>query len=103
MNEMRLMVPVDCNEAEEAKITKLDDLKYWAVFSVNEGRFSDTVFYNSREEIKEWVDIVVVIDKNEYVWSFMEENIAVLMVSTQRYIEDIQEAFLFKELHDMNI
>jgi hypothetical protein len=103
MNEMKILVPVDCDIEDEAKICKLDDVKCWALFDFKDGKFGETKFFDTREEIGEWVDAVIVRDQNEYVWPFIEENIAVLVASTQRYLEDIQEAFLFKELHDMNV
>jgi hypothetical protein len=47
--------------------------------------------------------VVIVKNHDEYVWPFMEEGIAVLIAPMQIYIEDVMEAFLFKELHDLNI
>jgi len=44
---------------------------------------------------------IVVGDDNEYVWPYMELSMMVLVAHTQRYIEDIVEAYIFKELHDL--
>ncbi|SMP87742.1 hypothetical protein SAMN06314019_10272 [Epsilonproteobacteria bacterium SCGC AD-311-C15] len=46
-------------------------------------------------------ETVVVMNDNEYVWPFMELSMMVLVAHTQRSIDDIVEAYLFKELHDL--
>jgi hypothetical protein len=33
----------------------------------------------------------------------MEKNIAILVAPMQKYFEDIVEAYIFKELYDINI
>jgi predicted Fe-Mo cluster-binding NifX family protein len=99
---MNILIPVDDSEIEDAKITLLDDVKYWSLVELVEGRVVKSEFYQTRDEISDWVDVVVVKNQQEYVWPFMEENIAVLVAPLQRTVEDIIEAFLFKELHDMN-
>jgi predicted Fe-Mo cluster-binding NifX family protein len=100
---MNILIPVDENDFDEANITLLDDVKYWLLFDLVDGKVIKTEFFNSREDIKILVDVVVVKNKNEYVWPFMEENIAVLMAPFQNAVEDIVEAYLFKELHDFNV
>ncbi len=100
---MKILIPVDENEIEEAQITLLDDVKYWTLVELVEGRVTKTEFYQNRDEISDWVDVVIVKNQKEYVWPFMEQNIAVLVAPLQRAVDDIIEAFLFKELHDMNV
>jgi predicted Fe-Mo cluster-binding NifX family protein len=100
---MNILIPVDDSDIEEASISLLDDLKYWLLIEVTEGKIIKSEFYQTREEITDWVDIVVVKNKDEYVWPFMEENISVLMAPFQNAVEDIIEAYLFKELHDYNV
>ena len=100
---MNILIPVDDSDIEEAKLCSIDDAKYWLVFDITEGKVSNTQFYQKKEEISDWLDVVIVKDQKEYVWPFMEEGLAVLVASTQRYIDDIVEAYLFKELHDMNV
>jgi len=100
---MKILIPVDDNEIDDAQITLLDDVKYWSLVELIEGRVTKTEFFQNRDEISDWVDVVVVKNQKEYVWPFMEENIAVLVAPLQRAIDDIIEAFLFKELHDMNV
>ena len=100
---MNILIPVDDCDVEEANITLLDDVKYWLLLDMTEGRMVKNDFYQTREEITDWIDIVVVKNNKEYVWPFMEQSIAVLMAPLQRSVEDIVEAYLFKELHDFNV
>jgi len=99
---MLILIPTDTNIYEEANITLLDELEYWVLLDITEGKVQSSSFYKTREEIEEWIDIVVVKNEKEYVWPFMEENIAVLMAPFQTSIEEVVEAYLFKELHDFN-
>ena len=100
---MNILIPVDTNDYEEAKITLLNNNKYWILIEFFEGKVVKSEFYQNRDEITQWVDIVVVKNDKEYVWPFMEEGIAVLVAPTQMYVEDVMEAYLFKELHDLNL
>eukprot|EP01156_Anaeramoeba_ignava_P008507 Anaeramoba_ignava/a3600_7.p1 GENE.a3600_7~~a3600_7.p1 ORF type:complete len:101 (-),score=14.60 a3600_7:201-503(-) len=100
---MNLLIPVDCNSRHEALLTTLDALKYWAFIELEAGQIATCEFYKDRNDIEAWVETVVVINEQEYVWQFIEENIAVLVAPTQRSIDEIVEAFLFKELHDLNV
>lgn len=100
---MNILIPVDDSEIEEAQITLLDDVKYWLLLDFEEGKIQKSDVFQTREEITDWIDVVIVKNDKEYVWPFIEENIAVLIAPMQRYVDDIVEAFLFKELYDMNI
>jgi len=100
---MNIIVPMDGNDIEEAKITTISEVKYWANFQMIEGRMVNEKFVSSKDEIEDLIDIVIVSSQNEDVWPFMEEGIAVLVAPMQKYIEDIVEAYLFKELHDLTI
>ena len=98
---MLLLIPLDSDDREEASLVPLNDVKKWVLLDVSEGKIAKIDFYDTREEITEWVEAVVVISDHEYVWPFQEQQIMVLVAHTQRYIDDIVEAFLFKELHDL--
>jgi len=60
---MTILIPVDENDFEEASITLLDDVKYWLLIEFVEGRVVKSEFFNTRGEIKAWVDVVVVKNK----------------------------------------
>jgi predicted Fe-Mo cluster-binding NifX family protein len=100
---MNILIPVDNNDIDEAKITLLDSVQCWMLIDFTKGKILKSESYQAREEITDWVDVIVVKNDKEYVWPFMEEGIAVLVAPTQMYVEDVLEAFLFKELHDLNI
>jgi predicted Fe-Mo cluster-binding NifX family protein len=99
---MKILIPVDENDFEESSITLLDEVKYWLLVEFEEGKVIKNDFFETREEIKDWIDVVIVKSNKEYVWPFMEENMAVLVAPFQSSVEDVMEAFLFKELHDYN-
>lgn len=100
---MLILLPLDSNSRHEAMITTLDQTNNWALIELDEGEIKQIDFYKRRDEINEWIDCVVVENEQEYVWPFMEENITVLVAPTQKSIDEIVEAFLFKELHDLNV
>ncbi|RXJ58000.1 hypothetical protein [Candidatus Marinarcus aquaticus] len=100
---MLILIPMNSNKRHEALITTLDQTKDWALIELDEGEIKDIRFFKRRDEIDEWIDCVVVENEQEYVWPFMEENITVLVAPTQKSIDEIVEAFLFKELHDLNV
>jgi hypothetical protein len=66
-----------------------------------EGKVRDVEFYDRWEDIQEIFDCVIVTSKLEYVWPFKEQSIPVLEAPTQRYVDDVIEAFLFKELYEV--
>ena len=74
-----------------------------AFVTLDEGKIVKVEFYERREDISVWIDAVVVINDLEYVWPFMDEGIIALVAPTQKSIDEIVEAFLFKDLHDFSI
>jgi len=98
---MRLLVPMDSEDIEEAKLTKTADVKIWAQLLIEEGELVEVIHNTEWEKFEAWSDYVVVCDDGEYVWPFIEYNMLVLVAYTQRYIDDIVEAYLFKELHEL--
>ena len=99
---MNLLIPVDDSDIEEAQIVSLDNVNYWLLLELTEGKVVKSEFYQSKEEISDWVDVLIVNSQKEYVWPYMEEGIAILVAPLQRSIDDIVEAYLFKELHEIN-
>ena len=98
---MYLLLPMDGNDAEESKLTKIDDLKFWAQMLIEEGKLVEIKFNEDKESFENLSDAVIVANDHEYVWPFMELSMMVLVAHTQRYVDDIVEAFIFKELHDL--
>ncbi|HIP12101.1 MAG TPA: hypothetical protein EYG73_05190 [Arcobacter sp.] len=100
---MNILIPADIEDMEEGKITLLDDVKTWALVDFDLGKIQSVKFYNTKEEVEEYIEVLIVKTHEEYVWPYMEEGIAILVAPMQMYLEDVMEAFLFKELHDLNI
>ncbi len=69
---------------------------------LQEGTVQKIDFYDDWTTIEEFFDCVVVANKGDYVWPFMEQSIPVLEAPIQRTIDDVIEAFLFKELYEVN-
>ena len=99
---MTILIPMDSDNIEEAQITSVDNVKKWVFSYLADGKIKSTEFFDKKEDIKEFIEVIIVNSQTEYVWPFMEENIAVLVAPVQKYFDDIIEAFLFKELHDLN-
>ena len=82
-----LLIPVDTNDLEEAQLVPLNDVKYWLFLTMDGGKPTNEQFFEKREDIEEYIDAVIVQNDQEYVWPFMEENIAVLVAPMQRYVD----------------
>jgi len=98
---MYILVPMDSDDVQEASLTKLEDVKIWAQLLIEEGSLIEVNHSTNKDDFEKFNECVVVINDNEYVWPFMEVNMMVLVAHTQRSIDDIVEAYLFKELHDL--
>ena len=100
---MTILIPVNSTNRDECIISSIEENKSWAFIKLDEGKISSINFYDRREEISEWIDAVVVINDLEYVWPFMDEGIIALVAPSQKSIDEIVEAFLFKDLHDFSV
>lgn len=99
---MKILLPMDSNNTRGGLLVALNDVVKWALVDLEEGKIVEINYADTREEFNELIDVVTVISDNEYVWPFMEEHITVLVAHTQRSIDDVIEAFLFKELHELS-
>jgi predicted Fe-Mo cluster-binding NifX family protein len=99
---MNILIPVDDSDIQETQIVSIDDVKYWLLLELTDGKIIKSEFYQTREEMSDWVDVIIVNSQKEYVWPFMEEGISVLVAPLQKSVDDIVEAYLFKELHEIN-
>jgi len=98
---MLILLPMDSDDTQEGRLVPVLEAKKWALLSAEEGQVVEINYYDTKEEINDWIEVVVVIGDYEPVQDFMEKQIMVLVAHTQRSIDDVFEAFLFKELHDM--
>ena len=98
---MYILVPMDSDNVQEAKLTKLEDVKVWAQLLIEEGELVEVNHSAEKDGFENFSECIVVDNDNEYVWPFMELSMLVLVAHTQKTIDDIVEAYLFKELHDL--
>ena len=98
---MFILLPMDSDDTQEGKLVPLNDVKKWALIEFDAGEIIEIKYFDTREEIEELIEVVVVVSDNEYVWPFIENQIIVLVAHTQRSIDDVMESFIFKELHEM--
>lgn len=99
---MFISIPVDNENLQEAKIAKMAEAKGWAVIDFDEGVVKSMQFSDSyRPDFADWIDFIVVENRYENIIDFLNEGIMVLARREgQDRIEDIIEAFKFKELDE---
>ncbi len=95
---MLILMPLD---KKDGKLTNIDKVKVWAMYELQEGKIQEIKYFDDWQDIDEFIDCVVVADRRDYVWPFFEQSIPVLEAPTQREIDDVIEAFLFKELFEV--
>jgi len=95
---MYIAIPVDENKS----ISKLLEAKEWAIVEFDEGVVKSTKFVPTwMEHGVDWLDFVVLENRYENAIDFLNEGIMVLARREgQDSIEDIMEAFKFKELDE---
>lgn len=98
---MYLLVPMDSDDVEEAKLTTVLEAKIWAQILIEEGEVVEILHHEAFDGFQKWSEAVVLINDAQNPMPFIEMSMMPLVAHTQRYIDDIVEAYLFRELHDM--
>ncbi|HUH41861.1 MAG TPA: hypothetical protein VLZ29_01965 [Sulfurimonas sp.] len=98
---MYILIPMDSDDIEESKIVAINDVVVWTQLFVEEGRVKEVAHNVDKDAFDNLSEVAVVKNDNEYVWPFMEQNMMVLVAHTQRSVDDIVEAYLFKELNEL--
>ncbi|EQB39549.1 hypothetical protein M947_06040 [Sulfurimonas hongkongensis] len=98
---MYILLPMSSDDVSTSSLSKIDDAKIWTQVLVENGQLLEANHSSDRDGFSSLSECAVVIDDNEYVWPFMEQNMMVLVAHTQRNLEEIIEAYLFKELHEL--
>lgn len=98
---MFVWIPVNGNDPMESKITPMSSVTQWALVNFDEGEVKSVAFYANREEYTEWVDFIILENKFENYIDFLNEGMMVLCRRQEETIEDIMEAFKFKELDEV--
>ncbi|WP_298694992.1 hypothetical protein [uncultured Sulfuricurvum sp.] len=98
---MLLLLPLNGDDTQESELVGILEASFWATVEVDEGRVIEINFYKDRAQIDGWIDAVIVTNNYEPVMEFIDNQMMVLVAHTQRTIDDIVEAYLFRELHDL--
>jgi len=98
---MLLLLPMNGDDTQESELVGILSVTHWATVEVDEGQVVEIKFYTNRSEIEGWLDAVIVTGNYEPVMEFIDQQMMVLVAHTQRTIDDIVEAYLFRELHDL--
>ncbi len=99
---MYIAIPIDGTDASKSKITNLAHLEKWALIDFEEGMSKEIKLYDSRSQFPDgFIDFVILENKFENYMEFMEEGSMVLVTREEQTIEDIIEAFKFKELDEV--
>ncbi|MDD2265833.1 hypothetical protein [Sulfuricurvum sp.] len=100
---MLLLLPMNGDDTQGSELTGILSATHWATVEVEEGQVVEINFYTDRSEIEGWLDAVIVTGNYEPVMEFIDNQMMVLVAHTQRSIDDIVEAYLFRELHDLSL
>jgi hypothetical protein len=92
---------MDSSDIEEAKLTKVLEAKVWAQLNIEDGAVKEIAHSERFDGFENISEAVVLISDGENPMPFLEYSMMPLVAHTQRYIDDIVEAYLFRELHDM--
>jgi len=97
---MLVVIPVDSDDMDEAKITSIESAEHFAFLELGEGAKIEKVeFKNSFSE--DFFDYFIVNNKNEELDVVYELGARVLLAMPNSYVEDILEAFMFRELDEV--
>ena len=101
---MNILMPVSQKNGMDTKLEHILKNSFWAMVKLEEGKVQNITFYEGAwETIDEFFEVVVVKSKDDYVWPFFEQSIPVLEAPFQETIEEVMEAFIFKELYEVRL
>jgi hypothetical protein len=92
---------MDSTDVQEANITSVLEAKTWAQLRIEEGELVEVIHSETYDSFENFSEAVVVRNDGEPVMDFISMAMIVLVAHTQKNIDDIVEAYLFRELHDL--
>mgnify|MGYP006863459777 FL=1 len=98
---MLILLPMDSDDVQEAKLTTVSDAKVCAQVCIEEGEVVEILHNEKYDGFEKWSECAVVTHDGESVMNFFNMSMMVLVAHTQRTVDDIVEAYLFRELHDL--
>jgi len=101
---MLILIPVDGTDENNSKITTVAQVQKWALVHFEDGTVRGISFHDDRMQTgAEWIDFIILENKFENYLDFMNEGMMVLIRRSEESIEDIMEAFKFKELDEAGL
>ena len=98
---MYILIPMDGDNPQNSSICKINDVKNWTQILLEEGRVVEIKHGEDKDSFENFSEVLIIMDESEYVWPFIELGMMVLVAHTQRNIDYIVEAFLFRELNEL--
>jgi predicted Fe-Mo cluster-binding NifX family protein len=98
---MLIWIPIKEKNGKESKIAKVVEAKAWALIDFDEGVIKSIEFFDRREDFEDFADFIVLENKFENFMEYMNEGLVVLSVRDEESIDEIIEAFKFKELDEV--
>ena len=101
---MFILIPVNGADEKKSEIVALFSVVKWALVDFDNGVTKSVKFFDDRKATGEdWIDFIILENKFENYLEFMEDGMMVLVVREEKTIEDIIEAFKFKELDEIGL
>ena len=101
---MYILIPSDGTDPLKSKVTAIIDLSYWALIEFTDGEVKSTKFLASIEELTDiWVDYAILYNKYENYMDLMNNGVMCLVRREEESIEELIEAFKFKELDEIGL
>ncbi len=98
---MLLQLPMNSTDVQNAEITSVAEAKTWAQLHIEEGQLVEVSHSDRYDGFENWSEAVIVTNDTEPVMDFINMSMMVLVAHTQKTIDEIVEAYLFRELHDL--
>jgi len=98
---MLVLIPMNSKDIHKAEITKVFDAKVWAQLRIEDGALVEVLHNETFDGFEAWSEAVVVNADSEPVMNFLNMSMIILVAHTQKSIDAIVEAYLFRELHDL--
>lgn len=101
---MFILIPVNGTDEKKSEVVGVFSVVKWALVDFDNGVAKSVKFFDDRKATGEdWIDFIILENKFESYMEFMEDGMMVLVVREEKTIEDIIEAFKFKELDEMGL
>jgi len=101
---MYIIIPVNGQDKLKSTVTSIIDLSYWALIDFTDGEVKSTKFVKELKEATDiWIDYAILYSKYENYMDLMNEGVMCLVRREEETIEDLIEAFKFKELDEIGL